>query len=551
MRLNLQTRLLIFLLIPVALINLFTFLWAFVYSRESLIAEWIRGANAKLEYASDRIGCRLGEKTALVRAIQQAETAPYGPVLQAFLVQLLVSKQGVRFVDIRKVNDEFTPNQEPGHLSLRVNTEYDFLHIVGRYPTKERDGRTEIDVAVQFGSLIDEIRTLHLWKGAKALLVTSHGVCLAATDPTWVNRDLRDFQNPLVDIVLREMKIRSAGTFFGKGRPPDLVMGFRRIPETNWYLVLYVEGCEICRPMIHFRHVFLSANVASLVAILILVVLVTRPIVRAIKALSESARQVEQGNYSAMLRLDRSDEIGQLQKRFNKMMEGLRQRDLIQRLFGRYVGDSVADELLKNAEHLNLGGQERTVTILMADLRGFTPMAEKLKPTEVVRLLNRYLSRMTEVIEKRRGVIVDFYGDGILAFFDGSDSDLTKRAMDAVKAASRMQHTLLSVSEENRAEGLPELHMGIGIHTGHVVVGNLGSEKRGKYGIVGSAVNTTKRIEMIARGGSIIISGRTRSVLDNRVTVIRKLQVELKGLEGTRDLFEIAWQEESESLAEC
>lgn len=550
MRLNLRARLVIFVIIPAALINVSTLLWAFVYSRESLIEEWIHGANARLEHAADRIRLRLRENVALIKAIQQAETAPQGAVLQAFLVQLLMSNQGVRFVDIREVENKAGNNPEREELVFSVSTEYNFLHIVGRHQKKEGNGWVEIDATVQFGSLIDEIRKLTLWKGAKALLVTSDGLCLAATEPSWVSRSLSDFHNPLVGTVLREMKIRSSGTFFGEGRPPDLIMGFQRIPDTDWYLVLYAKGWEICQPMIHFRLVFFSANIASFVAILLLVVLVTSPIVRAIKALSESAEQVEHGNYSATLATDRSDEIGQLQGRFNKMIEGLRQRDLIQRLFGRYVGDSVAEELLKNAEHLNLGGQVKTVTILMADLRDFTPMVEKLEPTEVVVLLNRYLSRMTEVIEKKKGVIVDFYGDGILAFFNGSDSEISTRAMDAVEAASCMQRSLLAVSEENSAEGLPELRMGIGIHTGEVVVGNLGSEKRGKYGVVGSAVNTTKRIEAIAPGGAILISGSSRSLLGNRVKVIRELELELKGLEGARELFEVAWQEEGERLTE-
>jgi class 3 adenylate cyclase len=103
---------------------------------------------------------------------------------------------------------------------------------------------------------------------------------------------------------------------------------------------------------------------------------------------------------------------------------------------------------------------------------------------------------------------------------------------------------LEEVSQEMVAEGLPELGMGIGIHTGSVVVGNIGSEKRGKYGVVGSAVNTTKRIESKSEAGMILMSDKTLSALGNRVQVVRKLQVELKGLEGTRDLFQIAWSDE-------
>jgi class 3 adenylate cyclase len=375
--------------------------------------------------------------------------------------------------------------------------------------------------------------------------VTPDGLCLASSKPKWVRQNLSNLDNPLISKMLDEMKAGGPGrTIFGEGRPPDLIVGFRRIPYADWYLVLREDGCQICQPMIHFRSIFLMSNIASLAIVLLLIVLVTRPIVRSIKELSESAKQIEEGNYSINLIADRYDEIGQLQRRVSRMIEGLRQRDLIQRLFGRYVGGSIAEELLKNSENLNLGGQEKTVTILMSDLRGFTPMAEKLKPTEVVKILNKYLSRMTEAIEANRGVVIDFYGDGILAFFDRADCDVTECAMDAVDSAIRMQKALVEVSQEMVAEGLPELGMGIGIHTGQVVVGNIGSEKRGKYGVVGSAVNTTKRIESMAEAGVILISDKTLSVLGNRVQVVRKLQVELKGLAGTRDLFQIAWSDE-------
>jgi class 3 adenylate cyclase len=116
--------------------------------------------------------------------------------------------------------------------------------------------------------------------------------------------------------------------------------------------------------------------------------------------------------------------------------------------------------------------------------------------------------------------------------------------MDALDSAKKMQKALVEVSQELLGEGLPELGMGIGIHTGQVVVGNIGSEKRGKYGVVGSAVNTTKRIESMAKAGAILISDKTHSILGHRVQVASEIRVELKGLEGTRKLYQIDWSDE-------
>ncbi len=127
----------------------------------------------------------------------------------------------------------------------------------------------------------------------------------------------------------------------------------------------------------------------------------------------------------------------------------------------------------------------------------------------------------------------------MLAFFNGIDSDVASRAADAVECALEMQREFEEVSSTGSNEGLPVLRTGIGIHTGEVVVGNIGSETRAKYGIVGSAVNETDRIESLAPAGAVLISGQTRALISKRVIVGRKYQVGLKGLNGVRDLYPV------------
>jgi adenylate cyclase len=227
----------------------------------------------------------------------------------------------------------------------------------------------------------------------------------------------------------------------------------------------------------------------------------------------------------------------ELRRRFNLMMEGLKQKDLIEETFGRYVDKKIARDLMKKPDLLKLGGEHHVVTIMMADLRGFTQAAERMSPDKVIKLLNRHFSRMISVIEKYDGIIVDFYGDSVLAFFNGVNSDVASRAAEAVNCALEMQREAERASEQNRRDGLPALAMGIGIHTGDVVVGNIGSEKRAKYGIVGSAVNETDRIQSLAQEGAIMISARTYELISDRVVMSGKSQVRLKGLSGVRDLY--------------
>ena len=199
----------------------------------------------------------------------------------------------------------------------------------------------------------------------------------------------------------------------------------------------------------------------------------------------------------------------------------------------------IAQELMNRPEALNLGGEKHLVTILVADLREFTPMAEKLEPGQVIKLLNRHFARMIPVIEKFKGIIVDFFGDSILVFFNGTESDVRASVANAVNCAFDMQREVAVSSKENEREGLPGLSMGIGIHTGEVILGNIGTETRAKYGIVGSAVNETDRIQSVAQSGSIIVSENTYSFLPNTVSVGPKCQACLKGLNGMRDLYEL------------
>ena len=152
--------------------------------------------------------------------------------------------------------------------------------------------------------------------------------------------------------------------------------------------------------------------------------------------------------------------------------------------FGRYLTDEVVATVLESPTGLRMGGEKRKITMMMADLRGFTSLSERLPPERVVALLNRYLTTMVSVIKQYQGTIDEFIGDAIFVLF-GAPIWQEDDAQRAVACAVAMQLAMASVNEQNRQEGLPEVEMGIGIHTGQVVVGNIGSPERMKYGVVG------------------------------------------------------------------
>jgi len=212
-----------------------------------------------------------------------------------------------------------------------------------------------------------------------------------------------------------------------------------------------------------------------------------------------------------------------------KLAEALELKNrFIQRTFGRYLSEDVVRELLETPAGRRLGGEERRVTILMADLRGFTSLSERLRPHEVVRILNSYLGKMAEIILHYNGTIDEFIGDAILAIF-GAPVQRPDDARRALACAVRMQRAMGAINHRHYVEGLPRIEMGVAVHTGEVVVGNIGSEKRAKYGVVGSTVNHTGRIESFTVGGQILVSAVTVEEAGPIVSVGERLTIEAKG----------------------
>lgn len=203
--------------------------------------------------------------------------------------------------------------------------------------------------------------------------------------------------------------------------------------------------------------------------------------------------------------------------------------DFIRDTFGRYLSKKVVDEILASPEGHKIGGRRETVTILMADLRGFTAFAETYDPEKTVNLLNRFFGVMAGIITRYDGVIDEFLGDGILTIFgvpERHDDDPAR----AVACALEMQNALINLNAQIAQEGYPPLEMGIGINTGQVIVGNIGSEIRAKYGIVGSTVNIAARIESMTTGGQVFIGETTHHLLKEHLVTESHKTVRMKGL---------------------
>ena len=206
--------------------------------------------------------------------------------------------------------------------------------------------------------------------------------------------------------------------------------------------------------------------------------------------------------------------------------------------FGQFVSPEVMNRVL--SEGAGLGGEVRTVSVLMSDLRGFTTLSERLQPDRISEMMNEYFTEMVEVIGAHRGIVNDFIGDGILAVY-GAPVDDPDHAWHAVATALQMQAALGRLNSRWQAEARGPLAMGVAVHTGEVFAGNLGSPRRKKYAVLGDTVNTVARIEGLNRdlATTILISGATLAVVKGRVVVRDRGSIPVKGRTQPVEVFEL------------
>ncbi len=216
-----------------------------------------------------------------------------------------------------------------------------------------------------------------------------------------------------------------------------------------------------------------------------------------------AAAAVARGDYTTRIDLKRNDEFGLMSQHFNNMVHGLKDREFIRETFGRYMSHDLATAVLSTEKMPQLGGEERVVTVLFSDLRGYSTMAERLPPVAVVEMLNEYLGEMNVLIDKYHGCVIEFLGDAILAVF-GAPSYQPDHSENAVRCAMEMRVRLAELNQRWSQSGLARYWKGkalenwglrIGIHAGPVVAGNIGSPTRMKYTVIGDTVNVAARLE--------------------------------------------------------
>ncbi len=267
--------------------------------------------------------------------------------------------------------------------------------------------------------------------------------------------------------------------------------------DTLGLLSVSLETAKILSDLDETRNLLILLFSAATAVLLAIGAGLATQIVRPIQSLVTASQRVAGGDLAASVTVKSSDEVGDLSQAFNTMTTGLRERQRERDLFGRTVSPEVRDALL--ADKLGLGGETLCASVLFSDIVGFTSMSENLPPQGVVAFLNEYFIAMEKPIRANGGIINKYVGDAIVAIF-GAPVEHPNDATRAVQAALEMRAQLAALNQARQARGEPPLAHGIGISTGQVVAGVIGSPQRLEYTVIGDTVNVASRLQELTRG---------------------------------------------------
>ncbi len=278
------------------------------------------------------------------------------------------------------------------------------------------------------------------------------------------------------------------------------------------------------------RWIALESMAISLLAGLIIAAFLAHGITKSLQVISRGVSLIGKGDFQTRIVVKSKDEFGHLAQAINEMAKGLQERDRLKSNFIRYVSKHVLENIISTEKMPELEGERRKITVIFSDIRDFTRLAEKMPPEDVVSILNEFLGVMLDVIFSHDGTLDKFMGDGLMVEF-GAPLEDKEQETHAVQTAIAMQQALAALNQKWGQEGKPSISMGVGVHTGFAVVGNIGSEKRMEYTAIGDTVNIASRLQEATKELKIpiLISGATWRGTQNQFAGKDLGQLHLKG----------------------
>jgi len=396
------------------------------------------------------------------------------------------------------------------------------------------DARSILISYIKLDDFLEAFRTAGI---TKAFLVNDRGDVVAHPDSTIVLSEANYINIPIVEKMTKST-LDNGQTRYRDEKGVFHLGSFKKIDIGGCGVIATVNEEKAFQEVynIQRRNVYIMIIILTVVIVIVFFFgqSVTNPIIR----LVDAARKIKEGIFRIDIKPATRDEVGVLTNAFIEMGAGLEEREKIKTAFGKFVNPELAELVLK--DEIRLGGERKTVTILFSDIRNFTAISEKLNPEEVVEFLNDYMTRMVGCIDRTDGVVDKFIGDAIMALWGvplskGNDTE------NAVNAALMMRKSLFEFNQDRGGERNPIIKIGCGINTGPVLAGQIGSENRMEYTVIGDTVNLASRIEELNKpfGTDILISEDSYNLVKEMFAVEQMAPIKVKGKDKPQQIYAV------------
>ena len=368
-----------------------------------------------------------------------------------------------------------------------------------------------------------------------ALVINKQGKIVSSSDVKKKGDDYRlpggiRAINPGEDVLIQEYS-ETGRNYFDIAVPMnigDKIIGEVHLKVSQALITKVVTAATVKVVLITFAALFIGIIVS-----IILVTVMTNPI----KSLVAGVRAMGDGNFDIQIKIKTRDELGELTEAFNSTAKSLKEKELLKGAFSTYVSGALMEEILKDPTKMSLHGKKLKATMLFTDIRGFTSMSETLDPVEVVSIINEYLTLQTDKVIKWQGVLDKFIGDCVMAVY-GVPFAKEDDAYRAVRTAMDIRDGLVKLNSIRERRGARTVGIGLGINTGEVVSGNMGSPQKMDYTVIGDHVNLAARLEANAPAGKIYVSESTYLETKDRIQYNQLDSIMVKGKKEPVKIYE-------------
>lgn len=409
------------------------------------------------------------------------------------------------------------------------------LCITAPYGRSGRNkARTILVIYLKVPGLMDTVRSDGL---TRSFMVNGDGELLLHSDSGLMLSGVNMKKNSLVRMMLKSPVDNGQRRYQDKDNR-WMLGAYKRIQFSGIGVAAAVAEDKAFAAVYQIQRRNLLIMVITLSLAVLIVFFFAKTLTRPIQRLVEGTRQIQAGAFDLQLPATTRDEIGTLTESFNEMGQGLAEREKMKDAFGRFVNKDVAEQAMRG--ELKLGGERKDVAIFFSDIRSFTAISEQLEPEEVVEFLNEYMTRMVHCVEQTFGVVDKFIGDAIMAVW-GTPISKGNDAANSIRGALMMRAALLDFNKDRGGVKKPLIRIGCGINIGPVIAGQIGSQQRMEYTVIGDAVNLASRIEGLNKpfGTDILISEDTLQRVDGMFNVVPMQKIKVKGKSEPQQIYAV------------